>query len=90
MDLTTNKTINSTNDKHTIIHIDMIIHHANDIIINANININNSRIIANNSVNINDNIVDDKNNSNHAKVAMIKDDVSTNAQGLFNNSCPYM
>ena len=68
----------------------MIIHHVNDININDNLNVNNSSIIANDVVNINDTIVDHKTNSNHVKVAMIRNDVSTSTQGLFNNSSPYM
>ena len=90
MRLTSDKTTNSTNDKHNIIYIDMIIHHVNDIIINDILDIHSSSIIANNVVSINDNIVDHKTNSNHVKVAMSRDDVSTSTQGLFNNSCPYM
>ena len=31
MDLTTDKTVNSTNDNHNIIYIDMVNHHVNDI-----------------------------------------------------------
>ena len=51
MDLTNDKTVNSTHDNHNIIYIGMVIHHVNDISINDNININtNNSIIASNGV----------------------------------------